>query len=150
MSRFNDSQFLFTFAGFRLLLAYLVIAAMLLCRRPDMWLRLFAIFLGLLAGFVDLQSHEPQLPALLLVASSFFVSVARPRHAWEWALLIGLWVPVASVARAAAGFGIVPHTFTAFIALVPAFFGAYAGVLVAWFGTRFQPQNNERNAFPNL
>jgi hypothetical protein len=101
---------------------------------------LLAVVLGLLTGFIEVLSRDVQLPALMLLASSFFVAFARPRHAWRWALLISVWVPAGGLVQWILGSGAAPpgHAGTSFLALIPASLGAYAGTGAARSGERGQ------------
>jgi len=134
-----NPRLLLTMTVFHTLVVYLLCAALLLWHWPRLWLPVFALFLGLLTGLVDLQSQEPQLPALLLLASGFFMASARPREAWLWPLLIAPWIPVLGLARAALEFTSWSQALISAVAFVPAFIGAGAGALVARAG-RFQIQ----------
>lgn len=42
-----------------------------------------------------------------------------PKHAWQWALAVGIWIPLSET--------IWLHNNGSILALVPAFLGAYAG-----------------------
>lgn len=127
--------------GFHLLVLVLLAIAVVLCFRRQLWLPLLALFLGLLIGFIDLLSREPQLPALMLLAAGFFVAYAQPRHAWRWALLIGIWVPAGGLIRWALKTPAAEptvHPAAGLLALAPALLGAYGGALAAWAGRHRQ------------
>ncbi len=127
--------------GFHTLVVVLLAIAVSLCFRPLLWLPLLAVFLGLLTGFIDLLSHEVQLPALMLLASSFFVAFARPLHPWRWALLIGVWLPAGGLIQQLALKTSAPppgHAALSLLALVPAMLGAYGGAFAASMGARGQ------------
>jgi hypothetical protein len=119
-------------AGFHLLAAVLPAIAVVLWFRPRSWLSLLGLFWGMLTAYIDLQSHQAQLPALMLLAGGFFLGFARPTGLWRWALLVGAWVPALALVRwalaAAAGdFPFYPGG--SFLALVPALVGAAGGAL---------------------
>ena len=136
----RDPQVLLTFITFHALVAYLLIMGALLVRWPRLWLGALAVFFGLFSALVDLQVHEPQLPALLLTAGGFFLASANPRNWWRWALLIGLWVPVLNLIRAKVSDAPVSSALASLMALVPAFLGSLLGGAVVWIRarTRFQ------------
>lgn len=124
---------LVTAAGFHLLAATWLASAVLLCSRPQLWLPLLGLFLGWLTAFTDHLSHEPQLPALLLLASSFFLAFARPRHAWRWALLIGVWIPAGGLIGLTLKVAERPpsHSLAWLVPLILALVGAYGGAFAA-------------------
>lgn len=133
-----SAQLLFTIIVFNSLVLFLPIAAILLWRKPDMWLPLFTILLGVLIGWMKLYSTEPQLPTLLLLVFGFFAGYAKPQNAWVWALLLGIWVPLAEFTALAIGLKLTyrPDILASCVALIPAFIGAYAGVFVEWAAAR--------------
>lgn len=129
-----SAQVLFTIIVFNSFVLFLPLAVILLWRRSDLWLPLLTAFLGLLIGWMQLYSNEPQLPILLLLGFGFFAGYARPSYAWAWALLLGLWVPLAEFTALAIGLKLSyrPDILASCVALIPAFIGAYAGVFVEW------------------
>jgi hypothetical protein len=133
-----SAQTLFTIIVFNSLVLFLPVAAILLWRKPDLWLPLLTGFLGVLIGWMELYSKELQLPFLLLLAFGFFAGYARPSYAWIWALLLGIWVPLAEFTALAIGLKLSyrPDILASCIALIPAFIGAYAGVAVQWAAER--------------
>jgi len=138
-----SAQLLFTIIVFNALVLFLPIAAIILWLKPDAWLPLLTGFLGVLIGWMQLYSNEPQLPMLLLLAFGFFAGYAKPQYAWVWALLLGIWVPLAEFTALAIGLKLAyrPDILASCVALVPAFIGAYAGVAVQWAATRTQPSS---------
>ncbi len=134
-----STQLLFTVIVFNSLVLFLPIAAILLWRKPDLWLPLLTAFLGVLVGLSDLRS-DVQLTALLLLVFGFFAGYAKPQYAWVWALLLGIWVPLAEFTALAIGMKLSyrPDILASAIALVPAFIGAYGGVFVQWAAARTQ------------
>ncbi len=134
-----STQLLFTMIVFNSLVLFLPLAAILLWLKPNLWLPLLTIFLGIVVGLTDLRS-DVQMTALLLLVFGFFAGYAKPQHAWVWALLLGIWVPLAEFTAVAIGLKLSyrPDILASAIALVPAFIGAYGGVLVQWAATRTQ------------
>ncbi len=106
-----------------------------------------ALGFGILAGWVYI--HAPTgLAALLVVAFSMGMGVARPRQPWVWALLIALWIP------AAEAWLIVRHIHPtiaglpgALLVLFPGFVGAYGGFFMRKaIGVLFpEPQPSEKD-----
>ena len=89
----------FTIISFNSMAAYIPVSALLLYRRPASWPYLFSLFNGLLVAFIDLGAGEVQVPALLLLAFTFFTGFASPHRAWRWGIITGIWVPVFQIVR---------------------------------------------------
>lgn len=138
-----SAQVLFTIIVFNALVLFLPMAAIILWRKPDAWLPLLVALLGVLIGWMELYSTEPQLPMLLLLVFGFFAGYAKPQNAWVWALLLGIWVPFAEFTALAIGLKLAyrPDILASCVALIPAFIGAYGGVLVQWAAGRTNPQS---------
>ena len=132
-----STQVLFTVIVFNSLVIFLPVAAVLLWLKADLWLPLLTMFLGIIIGLSDLR-NDMQLTALLLLAFGFFAGYAKPNYAWVWALLLGIWVPLAEFTALAIGLKLSyrPDILASAIALIPAFVGAYAGVAIQWAATR--------------
>ena len=142
-----SNQVLFNMIVFNSLVLFLPMAAILLWLKADLWLPLLTMFLGVIIGLIDLTSAEPQLPALLLLAIGFFAGYAKPKYAWVWALLLGIWVPLAEFTTLAIGMKLTdrPDILASSIALVPAFVGAYGGAFVQWAAARTQDRKGILN-----
>ncbi len=127
---------LLTVIIFNSLLLFIPVSAVLLVARPQLWQYLFAVFLGVLTGWFDLRTDEVSLTILLLVVFGLFLGFAQPRHAWRWALILAVWVPLgAFVAGTLRLNGVVqaePNWLASLFAFVPALVGAYGGALVKW------------------
>ena len=86
-------------------------------------------------GYVDTHTKtDDNLPmVLILLTVAFLFGVVQPKHAWQWALIIGLGVPLAHLIGRVFGYRppypVEPNVLVTFIALIPAFIGAYLGVL---------------------
>ena len=95
---------------------------------------LLALALGLLAGYIDFHVKEVRLPVLLILLFACLLSLAHPKGAWRWALIVGGGIPLAHFIGRAIGYAppypILPNIFATFLALIPAFIGAYSGVLL--------------------
>ncbi len=125
-------QGFFNFIIFNSLLLFVPLCALLLWRKPSWWMPLCAAFLGFMIGWFDLKATEVSPIALMLLTFGFFTGFARPRRAWLWGLLLGMWIPVFAYAGAAAHVTNPTPTelVTSFLALVFPLAGAYAGVVV--------------------
>ena len=112
----------------------------------NMLLPLFTALLGILIGLSDLRSNV-QMTALLLIAFGFFAGYAKPQNAWVWALLLGIWVPLAEFTALAIGMKLSyrPDILASCVALIPAFIGAYSGVAVRWMAARSSNQSKQVN-----
>ena len=92
-----------------------------------------------IGGVIDLLVPPAQLAPAVIVVCTFLLSLAYPKQAWQWALIVGLGVPLAHLI--AAEFGYLnryrpANLYLTYLALVPAFIGAYSAHLLRRFGTR--------------
>ena len=133
------NQVLFNMIVFNAFVLFLPMAAVLLWLKADLWLPLLTMSLGVIIGLTDLRS-DVQYTVLLLLVFGFFAGYAKPKYAWGWALLLGIWVPLAEFTALAIGMKLAyrPDILGSSIALVPAFVGAYGGVFVQWAAARTQ------------
>ncbi|MBI3741686.1 MAG: hypothetical protein HY257_08025, partial [Chloroflexi bacterium] len=120
-------QTLFTVIVFNSLLAYFILAALIVWKRPQLWLTLVTIFLGALVGWIDVGANEVILPVFLLLAFGFFIAFARPRSAWLHALFLAMWIPIFGFLAFALQVAPSARPIESFIAFMPAFIGAGAG-----------------------
>lgn len=94
-----------------------------------------AFLVSAVIGYVDTHTRtDDNLPMVLILLSvAFLFGVIQPKHAWQWALIIGLGVPVSHLVGRMFGYRppylVEPNVMVTFIALIPAFIGAYLGVL---------------------
>jgi hypothetical protein len=127
------TQLWFTIISFNSMAAFIPLSALVLYRRPALAPYSFSLFNGLLVAFIDLGAGEVQVPALLLVAFTFFVGFTSPGGAWRWGLITGMWVPVFHFVRMGIQQtpGISPgETWGTFLALGFALAGAYGGSFI--------------------
>lgn len=126
-------QLWFTIISFNSMAAYVGLSALILYRRPALWLYLFSLFNGLLVAFIDLGAGEVQVPALLLLAFTFFAGFASPRAAWRWGVITGIWVPVFHTVRMGLGKNpgmSLPEDWGSLLAFGFAFAGSYGGSFI--------------------
>ena len=131
------TQTLWTVIGFNSLVLILPLAMALLWWKPQLWLTMLTVFAGMVTGFITPRSAELQFPMLLLIVFGFFAGFSQPHHAWRWALLLAVWVPINEAIVQLLGVRTAttdaPNIIASFFAFVPAFIGTYAGVLVNHF-----------------
>ncbi|MBI4674853.1 MAG: hypothetical protein HY741_24695 [Chloroflexi bacterium] len=126
------NQGMFNWILFNSLVLYLPVAAVIVWRKPNAWLPLMALFLGIIVGWLDMKSTEPTVSALLLVTLGFFCGFAQPKRAWLVGILLGAGVPVFIFLAATLRLTqlTMVEQITSLVALVFSFGGAYAGVIV--------------------
>lgn len=129
------NQGMFNWLLFNSLVLYLPVAAIIVWRKPGMWLTMMALFLGIIIGWLDMKSTEPSVTALLLVTLGFFCGFAQPKRAWLSALLIGIGVPIFVMLAVALRLNnLTPiEQITSLLTLLFSFGGTYAGVVVRRF-----------------
>lgn len=139
----NDK--IFTVIIFYSLVLFVPVSALLLLARPKLWHYLLAIFLGMIVGWLDLRSDEVSATILLLLVFGMFLGFAQPRHAWRWALLLAMWVPLGGFFSSALGLtnlpAASPNWLASLVAFIPAFIGAYGGALVSGASRRMSAQD---------
>ena len=118
------------------------------------WPYAVAFVLGLWIGYVDLHNDEVWAALLLLLPITFAFGCLNPERAWQWALLIGMGIPLAYLLALFAGYTLPCHpgfecptlntitTLQTFMALVPALIGAYSGAGLRWSLSHFKIGNN--------
>ena len=96
-------------------------------------LPLITTLIGMLVGLTRLRNNA-ELATLLLIAFGFLAGYTKPQNAWLWALLLGIWVPLAEFTPIAIGMKLSyrPDILAACVVLIPAFIGSYSGVAVRW------------------
>ena len=53
----------------------------------------FRLAAGAFLAYYELHSDDTGLEVLLILLFTFLLGCWHPRHAWQWALLVGLWAP---------------------------------------------------------
>ena len=83
-----------------------------------------ALVLGLLIALVDSSPgwDDTGITASALVITCGLLGAVHPVRAWQWALAVGLWIPVLGIA--------LHQNYESWMAVAVAFVGAYAGKLV--------------------
>jgi ABC-type multidrug transport system permease subunit len=63
----------------------------------DLYFYMLAIAAGSFAGWIDVKLDDLLVTALLVLASCMLLGVLRPRRAWRWVAVVGIFVPVADL-----------------------------------------------------
>ena len=90
---------------------------------------LLAFGLGVLAGWIDIKFSDLLFTALVVLASCMFLGFVRPKNAWRWVALVGIFVPLTDW-FAYAVLSQKPdraQIYEAFLAFLPGIVGAYGG-----------------------
>lgn len=128
-----DPKLLFTVTGFHLLVALVPLAMLLIYARPALYRWTLAVYLGVLTGFINLQSDEVQFPALLLIAFGFFLGYQERERIWLVPLLLAIWVPLGQCLRLwadPASGSVMSDGLMSFLAFLPAIAGTAGGYIL--------------------
>lgn len=123
-----------TVVGFNSLAAIFLIGVIIVYFRPRLFPFMTALFLGWLAGFINLGTSEPQFPVLLLLAFGFFLGFTFPAGVWKRALMLGMFVPLSQLVLFAATHDfhtVIPDGAGSLFAFFPAFAGSYLGKFIS-------------------
>jgi len=100
--------------------------------KRDIGFYVFAVGLGMVAGWVDIKVGDLLFTALLVLAPCMMLGLMRPARPWRWVLVVGAMVPLAELlayfllsqkpARA--------QVYESFLAFLPGIAGAYGGALL--------------------
>jgi hypothetical protein len=55
----------------------------------------FALAAGAFLGRFELHTDDTGVEVFFILMATFVLGCCHPRHAWQWALLVGLWIPAA-------------------------------------------------------
>src|SRR5882724_4249499 len=84
---------------------------------------------GILAGWVDIRVGDLLFTALIVLASCMLLGFVRPRNAWRWVVLVGIFVPLTEW-FAYSMLSQKPERaqiYESFLAFLPGIVGAYGG-----------------------
>jgi hypothetical protein len=98
-----------------------------------------AIVFGFVAAYIDLHTSEVTVTVFVLLVFGFILGLSQANQAWRWAIILGIWVPIAQItARLADGSRPLgaAYLLAPLLAFVPAFAGTYLGVLTRWIAAR--------------
>ncbi|HEY7393044.1 MAG TPA: hypothetical protein VH640_31280 [Bryobacteraceae bacterium] len=91
---------------------------------------LFALAAGAFLGRFELHSDDTGVEVAILLAACFVLGWLHPRHAWQWAVIVGLWIPAAELAFRRPPVNASSLLVAAFV-LGIGLAGSYMGVLVS-------------------
>lgn len=82
------------------------------------------LIIGLAIAYVDSRPgwDDTGITVGMLLLSSAIFGFLLPKYPWLIALLVGMWIPLASIA--------ITHNYGGIVALVFPFIGAYAGMFI--------------------
>jgi TctA family transporter len=84
---------------------------------------------GMLAGWIDIKFSDLLFTALIVLGSCMVLGFVRPRSAWRWVLLVGVFVPLTDW-FAYSVLSQKPERaqiYEAFLSFLPGIVGAYGG-----------------------
>ena len=90
---------------------------------------MLAVACGVLSGWIDIKFGDLLFTALIVLASCMLLGFVRPRNAWRWMVLVGMFVPLTDW-FAYAVLSQKPERaqiYEAFLAFLPGIVGAYGG-----------------------
>jgi len=90
---------------------------------------LLASGFGVLAGWIDIKFSDLLFTALIVLLSCMLLGFVRPKNAWRWVVLVGIFVPLTDW-FAFAVLSQKPERaqiYEAFLAFLPGIVGAYSG-----------------------
>lgn len=104
-----------------------------------------ALILGVVAATVDLLVGPVQVASALIVIFTFVLALAYPENPWQWAVLVGIFVPIGHLIAAQFGYAnpARPDNFyVSYLALIPAFIGAYSAALLRRFAAKRESEDD--------
>jgi hypothetical protein len=58
---------------------------------------LFCLAAGAFLGRFELHTDDTGVEVAFLLLATFILGCWHPRHAWQWAILMGIWIPAAEL-----------------------------------------------------
>ncbi len=90
---------------------------------------LFCLAAGAFLGRFELHTDDTGVEVGFLLIATFVLGCWHPRHAWQWAVLVGLWIPAAELVFRRPAVNASSLAVAAFV-LAAGVTGSYLGVLV--------------------
>lgn len=100
--------------------------------RSELLVYILAVALGVFAGWLEVQLGDLLFTALLVLAPCILLGAAKPRKPWRWAVLVGIFVPLADLIA----FFVMTQKpsraqiYESFLVFLPAFVGSYGGAFM--------------------
>ena len=90
---------------------------------------LLAAAFGVITGWIDIKVGDLLLTALLVLGSCMLLGFLRPRNAWRWVVLVGVFVPLLEwFASSVLGQKLErAQIYESFLGFLPGIVGAYGG-----------------------
>ena len=63
----------------------------------------FCLVAGALLARFELRSDDTGVEVFFILLATFLLGAAHPRNAWQWALLVGPWIPAAELVEKLSG-----------------------------------------------
>jgi len=101
-------------------------------QRSDAPVYALALLFGICAGLVEVKLGDILITAVAVLISTLVLGFLRPRRAWRWIGLVGIFVPLARIAMYLE-FGQKPYKaqiWAAALGFVTGIAGAYAGAMM--------------------
>jgi ABC-type multidrug transport system permease subunit len=98
----------------------------------DGWFYLLAAVCGIGTGWTDVVINDLLFTALLVLMACILLGMLRPRWAWRWVLVVGIFVPLTELA-AYLILTVKPtraQVYGSFLAFLPGIAGAYGGAVM--------------------
>jgi ABC-type multidrug transport system permease subunit len=98
----------------------------------DSWFYLLAAACGIGTGWADVAINDLLFTALLVLMACMLLGMLRPRWAWRWVLVVGIFVPLTELA-AYLILTVKPtraQVYGSFLAFLPGIAGAYGGSIM--------------------
>jgi hypothetical protein len=87
----------------------------------------FALAVGAFLGRFELHTDDTGVEVCFILLATFLLGCWHPRHAWQWALLVGAWIPGADLIFKPSQTGLPA---IAAVVLVIGLAGSYTGALL--------------------
>jgi hypothetical protein len=110
-------------------------------RTATLWLTALSILLGFISAYAALHNAGDVLVYVLLLMFGGLLGYIGPEAPWRWALILGMWVPIAEIVSRVSEPPLPPVSalLAPIAAIIPALAGVYGGALVH----RFLPRHEE-------
>ena len=100
--------------------------------RSDVVAYILAVLFGICAGVIEIKLGDILITAVTVLISTLVLGFVRPRRAWRWIAIVGVFVPLARV-TVYLWFGQTPYKaqiWAAALGFVTGIAGSYAGAMM--------------------